>query len=379
MAGELRSFFCADLVARLAADIARVHWRFPVDAFVRDATNGLDELELLDRGRLIAAALARHLPRSYPDAVDVLVRSLGPEHASDELIGAGMGPFFYFPHLEFVATHGLGHFDLSLDAQYELTKRFSAESSIRAFLAHDPERTFARLRTWSADGNPHVRRLVSEGTRLRLPWAPRVAWLDAHPERVIELLELLRDDPTTLVRRSVANNLNDLGRVHPELLVATCGAWLRGASAERRALLDHALRGAVKRGDAGALELLGFGARPRVVVEDVRLRPRRVSIGGQVEIAFDLVSTARTRQSLLVDLRVHFVKANGRTSPKVFKLARVDLAPRARHAFATKVSLAVHTTRRPYPGRHEVEVLANGSALPVGGFQVSAPRRATEA
>jgi len=99
-------------------------------------------------------------------------------------------------------------------AQYELTKRFSAESSIRPYIAKDPERTLAVLRRWTRDSNAHVRRLVSEGTRLRLPWAMRVAWLDGHPERVVELLELLKDDPTTLVRRSVANNLNDLGKVH---------------------------------------------------------------------------------------------------------------------------------------------------------------------
>ena len=178
----------------------------------------------------------------------MLLRSLGPEHASDELVGAGMAPFFYLPHVLFVAEHGLDHFDVSMRAQYELTKRFSAESSIRPYIAKYPERTFAVLREWARDRNAHVRRLVSEGTRLRLPWAPRVAWLDANPERVLELLELLKDDAASLVRRSVANNLNDLGKVRPELLTRTCAAWLEDASPERRALVEHALRSAVKRG-----------------------------------------------------------------------------------------------------------------------------------
>ena len=235
MAEPLKSFFSAALVRRLADAIHAVHATFRSRAFVADATSGLEQLELMDRGNLIASALARHLPPSYPDAVDVLLRSLGPEHATDELVGAGMAPFFYLPHVLFVAERGLDHFDLSMRAQYELTKRFSAEGSIRPYIAKDPERTFAVLRGWARDPNAHVRRLVSEGTRLRLPWAMRVAWLDRNPARVVELLELLKDDPTTLVRRSVANNLNDLGKVHPKLLVATSSRWLQGATVERRA------------------------------------------------------------------------------------------------------------------------------------------------
>ena len=240
---------------RLAADIARVRPSFQSRAFIRDGTAGLEELELLDRGRLIARALSVHLPQDCREAIDILLHSLGPEHGTDELIGVGMAPFFYLPHVLFVAERGLDHFDLSMRAQYELTKRFSAEFSIRSFIAKDPDRTFAVLHGWTTDGNAHVRRLVSEGTRLRLPWARRVAWLDANPERVLELLELLKDDPSTFVRRSVANNLNDLGKVHPQQLVRTCAAWLDSESAARRALVEHALRSAVKRRDVNALRL----------------------------------------------------------------------------------------------------------------------------
>jgi 3-methyladenine DNA glycosylase AlkC len=370
VAEPLKAFFSPSLVRRLAADLARVHPAFPARHFVKDACAGLEALELLDRGRHIARALARHLPKSYPKAVAVLVRSLGPEHASDELLGAGMAPFFYLPHTLFVAEHGLGHFDLSMQAQYELTKRFSAESSIRPYLARDPERALAVLHAWTTDPNPHVRRLVSEGTRLRLPWAPRVAWLDEHPERVLALLDLLKDDPSTLVRRSVANNLNDLGKVHPERLVRTAAAWLDKGSPERHRLIEHALRSAVKRGEPAALRLLGYGQRAAVAVEDVRISPRRVAIGGRVSVGFTLVSRSRTSQDLLVDMAVHFVKANGRPAPKVFKVKRVVLPARERAVFATSVSLAVHTTRTPHPGRHAVDVIVNGQPPPGGVFPV---------
>lgn len=375
MADTLKEFFSPPLVRRLAADLARVHPAFPAAKFQRQATAGLEDLELLDRGRHIARALADCLPPHYPEAVDVLLRSLGPEHATDELIGAGMAPFFYYPHTVYVAERGLDHFDVSMRAQYELTKRFSAEASIRPFLARDPERTLAVLRAWTRDPNAHVRRLVSEGTRLRLPWAARVAWLDEHPERVLELLELLKDDPATLVRRSVANSLNDLGTIHPHLLGRTCRAWLEDASPERRALVEHALRSAVKRGDADALHLLGYGAKPKVSVESVRFTPRRVAIGGRVAMAFTLRSRARDPQDLLVDVAVHFVKARGATSRKVFKVGRVTLPPRGRVSLGTAFSLAVHTTRVPRPGTHVVDVILNGQERRAGSFEVTAGRR----
>ena len=371
MAESLKTFFSNELVQRLARDIARVHPGFAARAFTRDACRGLDALELLDRGRHIAAALADHLPPSYPKAVGILLRSLGPEHASDELLGVGMAPFFYLPHTLFVAERGLDHFDLSMQAQYELTKRFSAESSIRPYIARDPERAFSFLRAWTGDTNPHVRRLVSEGTRLRLPWAMRVAWLDQHPERVLELLELLKDDRSTMVRRSVANNLNDLGKVRPDLLIRTAGAWLEDASPERRLLIEHALRSAVKRGDPGALRLLGYGQTPRVSLEDVVFSPRRVRIGGRVTMTCRLTSTSARQQQLLVDVAVHFVKARGAGRPKVFKLGRFTLPPRGRVDLKTTFSLAVHTTRVPRPGRHAVDVIVNGRAIRAGSFDVS--------
>jgi 3-methyladenine DNA glycosylase AlkC len=370
MAEPLKVFFSPALVKRLAATVAGVDAAFDTRGFITEATCGLDELELLGRGKHIAAALKKFLPPDYPKAIDVLLRSLGPEHATDELLGLGMAPFFYLPHSVFIAEHGLDHFELSMRAQYELTKRFSAEACIRPYIARYPDRTFATLRRWAGDSSSHVRRLVSEGTRLRLPWAMRVDWLDENPERVLELLELLKDDPATLVRRSVANNLNDLGKVHPKHLVSVCGRWLKNASTERHALIEHALRSAVKRGEAPALALLGFGKKPSVVVEEVDISPTKVKVGNQVAIAFSLRSTAPKRQVLLVDYRVHFVKANGKASPKVFKLKRVELAARGKAEFATKVSLAVFTTRKPQAGRHVVDVLVNGEPFAAGSFTV---------
>ena len=381
----LKSFFSPAIVKRLAREIASAWPAFPSRAFERDATAGLDALELLDRGRHIAAALGTHLPQAYPDAVDVLLRSLGAEPAGDENLGGGMAPFFYMPHLVFITDRGLDEFDLSMQAQYELTKRFTAEFSIRSFIARDPERAFAYLDRWAADPSAHVRRLVSEGTRLRLPWAIRVPWLDAHPDRIVALLDRLKDDPSSMVRRSVANSLNDLGKVHPRLLIATCRRWMGAEDKGQRAkgkgqkqadadqltaLIRHGLRSAIKRGDRDALRLLGYGGVPAVQVERVRFTPATVNIGGRVVMEFVLRSRAARTQQLLVDVAVHFVKASGRGSAKVFKLKTVALGPRGAVSLRASFSLKVHTTRRPQPGRHRVEVLVNGQRFAAGSFLV---------
>ena len=154
----------------------------------------------------------------------------------------------------------------------------------------------------------------------------------------------------------------------------TCESWLQDAPPERRHLVEHALRSAVRRGVPEALRLLGFGAQAAVVVDDARIAPRRVAIGGRVVVKFILRSRSSKAQQLLVDLAVHFVKANGRATPKVFKVTRVRLPARGDVACSTSVSLAVHTTRKPQPGRHAVDVVVNGKPISIGAFQVARGR-----
>jgi hypothetical protein len=187
---------------------------------------------------------------------------------------------------------------------------------------------------------------------------------------VLALLERLKDDPELYVRRSVANNLNDIGKDHPELLVEVCRRWSAGASAERRWIVRHALRSLVKRGDPAALAVLGFAARPEIRVERARLSPARPRVGGALEFSVEVVSTARRPQELLADYVVHFAKARGRSAPKVFKLRALALPAGGRVALAGRVSFADMTTRRHYPGVHRLELLVNGVLFPLGEVHV---------
>ncbi len=366
MAEALKAQFGVPVVRRLAKEIAGVYKRFDRKAFERDALDGFEALELLDRGRHLGTMLHRHLPGDFASAVDILLATLPTARAGE----GGMASFFYLPHTEFVRAHGVPHFEDSMRALHALTQCFTGEFAIRPFLEHDEARTLARLEQWAVDPNVHVRRLVSEGTRPRLPWAPRLRSFQRDPSAVLHLLELLRDDAELYVRRSVANNLNDIGKDHPERLVTVAGRWVQGATAERQWIVRHALRSSVKRGDLAALKVLGFGTTSRLEVVQSKVEPARPKLGGQVVVTCTVKNPSRRTQRVIVDLRVHFTKSNGATSPKVFKLATVDLAPGATRALRKTVSLADLTTRKHYPGLHTVELQLNGAVQPLGKFTV---------
>ena len=368
MAEQLKHFFNEAVVRSIAADLRRAHAPFRGRAFVAACLEGLCDLELLERGWHIAAAMHTHLPRPFARAAEVLRASLGPELERTEQ--NGMAPFRYLPHTLFVQKHGLEDFEPSMRLQYELTKRFSAEASIRPFLVRYPEDTYARLVEWSSDPSVHVRRLVSEGTRPRLPWAPRLRAFQQDPRPVVALLERLKDDPERYVQRSVANSLNDIAKDHPDLAVEVCRRWLADAPPGRSWIVRHALRSLVKQAHPGALRALGIAGRPAVRVDGVRLAPAAVRIGEVLRFGCELASTGRKRQALLVDYVVHFVKANGAARPKVFKLRRIDLPPSQSVTLKGAVSFADMTTRRHYPGRHRIDLLINGVVHPLAEFDV---------
>lgn len=257
-------------------------------------------------------------------------------------------------------------------AQHALTQRFSAEFSIRTFLQHKQTDTLRTLKVWATDPSEHVRRLVSEGTRPRLPWALRLRAFQQDPRPVLALLELLKDDPSLYVRRSVANNLNDIGKDHPALLYETVERWSKNASDNRQWIIRHALRSAVKRGEPDALRALGFGGAAKVNIRNKAVSPARAHKGASVNLSFDVVNAAPRAQRLLVDLRVFFMKANGKTRPKVFKLRTIALAAGATASLGKRLSLKDLTTRKHYPGVHTVEVVINGRATLLGRFALLA-------
>lgn len=370
MAEALKDRFGPEVARWVADRVGEAHPAFPRDAFLAAALDGFTELELTARSRAIADALWAHLPGGFPEAARIIGAALGPEIAGDTIAGEGMGTFRYLPYVQLVGAHGVGHFEEAMDLQHALTRRFTAEFSIRAFIEAEPERTLARLAEWVGDPSPHVRRLVSEGTRTRLPWAPRLRALQADPSPVLPLLEALRDDPSEYVRRSVANNLNDIAKDHPDVTLAVCRAWLADAPPARRALVRHALRTLTRAGHPEAIALLGFGGaglRATAPVAD----PPDPRIGGSVRVTCTVHNDGPGPAAVLVHLRVHFVTARG-TGARTFLMAEREIPAGGRAPVRATVSLRQHTTRTHRPGRHRFEVVVNGAPAAEGAFTLGA-------
>jgi 3-methyladenine DNA glycosylase AlkC len=369
MAEPLKNHFGPDVPRLISRSIAGVWPAFPCKEFIKDSLQGYEALELVPRSRQIAATLQTYLPQDYEEAIDILRQSLQVLEA-ERNDDHPMSGFVYMPHCVFVAEYGVDHFELSMEANYELTQLFTAEFSIRPYLSTYPDKCLALLKKWCTDPSVDVRRLVSEGTRPRLPWAARLPEFQRDPTPVLALLERLKDDPELYVRRSVANNLNDIGKDHPDRLVATARAWMKGASEDRKWLIRHALRSAVKRGDAGALRILGFGDAKGPAVQGKRIAPKRVHIGDSITVAFEVANTGTKPSRVMVDFRIHYVKANGTSSAKVFKLKALELAPGESLSVHKKISVNDMSTRKHYAGRPAVDAILNGEIMPLGFFSL---------
>jgi 3-methyladenine DNA glycosylase AlkC len=368
LAEPLKNKFGISVATNIAHMLQHVEPHFDSHGFVEHVQQGYDNLELMDRARKIAAALKIFLPSDFKQAVTILLASLDSPVEHDEK--NSLASFIFMPHTIYVTENGLDDFDTSMQAHYLLTQRFTSEFGIRPFIQRYPDKCLALLTKWAADPNPHVRRLVSEGTRPRLPWASRLPEFIQDPTSVVALLELLKDDTELYVRRSVANNLNDIGKDHPELLADIAKKWLEGAPKDRAWLVKHALRSAIKRGEQGAVEALGYGDRADVEIKNVAITPQIAQMGSSVQISFELVNQASITAALMIDFSIHFIKANGKANPKVFKLKAFELAPNQLQKCSKKVSLKPMTTRILYPGSHKVEVMINGCSMLLGDFEL---------
>ena len=357
-------------IRTLAARFRAAAPDFDAAAFEAHCCDGLEVLELKDRVRRIIEALHQHLPDDYLEALDIVLRvgaAWPPNEGEDPLAG-----FLAWPVIDFVGAHGLAHPEESLEAVRKLTHLFSAEFAIRPFLVEHRELTLRRLEAWTDDPGEHVRRLASEGTRPRLPWGMRLKDFQADPAPTLALLERLRDDPSEYVRRSVANHLNDVSKDHPELALQVAALWLEDASEERRWIVRHALRGLLRARHPKALNLMGFGTAPELEVEDFALSADGLRIGESLAFGLRVISKAQADQSLLIEYLVHHRKANGTTSPKAFRLAKLELGPGEARELEKRHSFRPVTTRRYYAGEHALEIIVNGQSFGRRSFLLKA-------
>jgi len=315
----------------------------------------LKSLELKARVRLVRDCLHELLPSQASAAIDVLLKSTR---------GGLLDGFDLWPYTEFIQTYGLNEPQKSLDALKELTVRFTGEFAVRPFLLRHPEITLAYLDRCTTSPNVHVRRWVSEGSRPRLPWGERLGPFIANPDPGLRLLEKLKYDSELYVRKSVANHLNDVSKDHPNRVLTLLAGWNKTVPPIHRSKIAwvtrHALRTLIKNGNVNALALIGVRAEAAVKVAELRLNKKTFELGEVLEFSFNLRSQAKIPQKLVIDYAVHHVKANGKTSPKVFKLKTFVIDPQESRELRKKHAIKAITTRRYYPGAHKIDLIING-------------------
>jgi 3-methyladenine DNA glycosylase AlkC len=358
---SLKTMFDPARYRALAAELSTLSPAFDSAAFLNHTLTGLASRELMDRMRRTSTGVALALPLPYREQLAVL-RALAPR-IGHNFIGIFLS--------DFVAQYGLDPADApaSLDALQFFTRFGSAEFAIRPFILRDPTATLALLQSWTTSDNEHVRRLASEGSRPRLPWGARLQALVAAPSPTLPILTALRADPSLYVRKSVANHLNDIAKDHPDVVLDLVSTWDR--SDTRTAwIIRHALRTLIKRGQPRALALLGAGTAPKLSAS-FSASPKRIQLGDTVTFTATLTSVSTRPQSLLIDYVVHYARASGKASEKVFKWTQLDLAPGSTVTLTKRQTIRDFSTRRHHPGRHRIELQINGRRLAETTFTLS--------
>lgn len=351
---------------RIADALKHAHPAFPITRFSKGLTNALEPLELKQRMQLIADRIESVLPEHPPELFSILVKSL----ATGESDTRGLRGFLVWPLTEIVARRGLGHFDESMAALREMTRRFTAEFAIRPFLREHRHRTLKQLCAWCGDPDPHVRRLVSEGSRPLLPWGGNLTELLDPPHPTLALLEKLHRDPSDYVRLSVANHLNDFSKHHPSLVIATLTRWRDASPDDPRLskLARHACRTLLKAGHAEALEFHGYGKAESLKLDVFKLNAATVKTGDSLGYRMIIRNASKRQIKVMFDYAIHHRKANGSLSPKVFKGRVRELAHGEVWEITGQHSFKRVTTRVYHPGIHRFEPRINGKAFPSREF-----------
>lgn len=340
-------------VEELASQLGRTYKKFDRDGFAAFIlTKEFFNLELKERINAIADALNEFLPQKYNQAIKIILKT-----------APHLGGFENWALLMYIEKFGLDYFDDSVQAMEILTRYSTAEFAIRPYMIQYTKQMMPILHRWTEDENEHVRRLAAEGSRPRGVWMPHIEQFKKDPAEVLQLLEKLKTDSSLYVRKAVANNLNDISKDHPMLVIQTGKKWLKQNCTETNWIVKHACRTLLKKGQPEVFPLFGFTENPQIEIKNFKLNKKRIKIGETALLSFDLLSNSTDSQKLAIDYKLYYMKKNGKQSPKVFKLSEKNIANNKQIALSTKHSFKEMTTRKHYAGKHTVELIINGSMV----------------
>jgi 3-methyladenine DNA glycosylase AlkC len=322
------------------------------------------EKELKARMRHTTEVLHNFIPADFKGAVKVI------EKLVDHLRKGGTGEdelaFMFLP--DYIELYGIDDFETAVGALETVTQFVSCEFAVRPFLLKYNDKMISRMKKWSKHENFKVRRLASEGSRPRLPWAMGIPALKKDPSPILPILENLKNDPSEWVRRSVANSLNDIAKDHPELVINLARKW-KGISKETDAVIKHGSRTLLKKGHAGILS--HYGLKNKLVqVSDFHILTPQVKIGDELNFTFQILNGDRKAQTIRLEYGLYYRKANGQWTKKVFKISEKKYEAGEKIRVERKQSFKKITTRVFYPGSHQLSVIVNGGEKISGVFEV---------
>jgi len=337
----------------LALDIQSVYNPFQVDGFLNSTMDDKwDTLELKDRIYHISMNLGKYLPADYGEAISVIDK-VAVNYGSwlDGFVG-------FFP--VFVELYGQDevNWDISIAALERYTSYASSEFAVRAFIINNEERMMAQMYAWSRHESEHVRRLASEGCRPQLPWGQALTKYKKDPAPILPILEQLKTDPSLHVRKSVANNLNDISKTHPELVTKLAKDWY-GSNEYTDWIVKHGCRTLLKKGNREVLAIFGYHDVTSVVVEDLTLGAASVSLGEDITFSFTVFVKEATKVRL--EYGIDYVKSNGKRNRKIFQISEITLKENTKKSYMRKHSFADLSTRKHYPGTHSITLIVNGA------------------
>ncbi|WNS44254.1 hypothetical protein [Paenibacillus sp. MMS20-IR301] len=355
MAEPLKAMYNEEFLKGLGAKLAAVYSGFDCRGFTAAAMKEpWEELELKARMRRITETLGDFLPPRYEDALQILFA------IDEQCIGF---PYLIFPDFVEVFGGSEEHWELSVAALERFTPKSSAEFAVRPFLLRDPQRMMARMLIWAQSPGEHVRRLASEGCRPRLPWGQALPVFKRDPSPVLPVLELLKADPSLYVRKSVANNLNDIAKDHPGVVIETAHRWL-GGNAHTDWIVRHGCRSLIRKANPEIMALFGYAAEaedtPLVTSAVLAVEPGTVRTGDSCGLQYALTIREGDPVRIRIEYGIDFVKAGGKTSRKLFLLSDKTVPGGSRLTGTRTHRWADLTTRRHYPGRHRIALLVNG-------------------
>ncbi len=363
MPEPLKNIYSKAFIDELTTTLKKVYPSLDANKFTKLIFNkGWAEKELKQRMRHIAEVLQQVLPEKFSSASDVIVKCI--EELKKKRKGEMYFEFMFFP--DFIEVFGIEEYDTSILAFEKITQFTSAEFAVRPFLIKYPEQMQKQMHKWSTHSNAMVRRLASEGFRPRLPWAMAVPYLKKDPAVILPVLENLKQDVSETVRRSVANNLNDIAKDHPDLVLKIASDW-KGKSEEIDRVIRHGSRTLLKRGNLGALKHFGLTETKGIDVSLLKTDKKKIKIGDN--LTFSFVLTVKKEAKLRIEYGIDYVKANGKTSRKIFKLSENTFG-KGEHSLSRKQSFRELTTRKHHLGKHTIAIIVNGQQKGLVEFEL---------